>query len=96
MPERTLVVSATNLLARGFFVVPTDRRAPDGAPVNALFAVARALHRAIAFKTPARAVAVIDAKPNDADWPEILEQQIEGLDELFRTRVNLDDLERFS
>ena len=31
MPDRALVVSATNLLSRGFLVVPTDRRAPDGA-----------------------------------------------------------------
>ena len=52
MPGRTLVASASNLLFRGYFVVPTDRRSRDGAPVNALFAVARAIHRAMAFKTP--------------------------------------------
>ena len=85
MPERTLVVSATNLLARGFFVVPTDRTSPDGAPVNALFAVARAIHRVMAFKTPARAVAVIEAAPNDAAWPAILKAQLAPLPELFRT-----------
>ena len=41
MADRTLVASATNLLARGYLVVPTDRRSPGGEPVNALFAVAR-------------------------------------------------------
>lgn len=85
MPERTLVASATNLLARGFLVVPTDRKARDGAPVNALFAVARAVHRVMTFKTPARAIAVIDKAPNDAAWPDILKAQVEGLADLLRT-----------
>ena len=85
MAERTLVASATNLLARGFLAVPTDRKATDGAPVNALFAVARAIHRAMSFKAPARAVAVIDSTPNDAAWPAILKTQLEGLPELLRT-----------
>jgi DNA polymerase I len=85
MSDRTLVVSATNLLARGFLVVPTDRKSRDGAPVNALFAVARAIHRVMAFKTPARAVAVIDTKPNDAAWPAILKAQLGSLPELLRT-----------
>ena len=80
-----LVVSATNLLARGFLVVPTDRKSPEGAPVNALFAVARAIHRVMAFKTPARAVAVIDSAPNDAAWPAILKAQLGLLPELLRT-----------
>jgi DNA polymerase-1 len=83
MADRTLVASGTNLLARGFLVVPTDRRSPGGAPVNALFAVARAIHRALAFKVPSRAVAVIEAKPNDAAWPDILKAQIEHLPRLF-------------
>jgi hypothetical protein len=43
MSDRTLLVSATNLLARGFLVVPTDRRSRAGAPVNGLYAVARAV-----------------------------------------------------
>ena len=60
MAQRVLIASGTNLLARGFLVVPTDRKAPDGAPVNALFAVARAIHRAIAIKPPTRAVAVVE------------------------------------
>ena len=50
MAQRTLVASATNLLARGFLVVATDRKARDGSPVNALFAVARAIHRVIAHR----------------------------------------------
>lgn len=85
MPERTLVASATNLLARGFLAVPTDRRSPDGAPVNALFAVARAIHRVMAFKTPVRAIAVIDTALNDAAWPAILREQLGPLPEVLRT-----------
>jgi len=82
MSDRTLVASATNLLSRGFLVVPTDRRSRDGAPVNALFAVARAIHRVIAFKVPARAVAVIEASPHRAGWPPLLVQQLPMLREL--------------
>ena len=85
MPERTLVASATNLLSRGFLVVPTDRRSRDGDPVNALFAVARAIHRVLAFKLPARAVAVIEAAPNLAGWPPLLVPQLARLRELFET-----------
>ncbi len=84
MSDRTLVVSATNLLARGFQVVPTDRRARDGEPVNGLFAVARGIRRGVAFKTPARAVAVIDPTPPPA-WPEQLRAQLPRLAELVRT-----------
>ncbi len=84
MSTRTLVVSATNLLSRGFLVVPTDRRTPDGDPVNALFAVARGIRHAVGFKTPARAVAVIDPTPAAA-WPEILKAQLPRLAELCRT-----------
>jgi DNA polymerase I len=79
MPDRTLVASATNLLSRGFLVVPTDRRSRDGEPVNALFAVARAIHRVMAFKVPARAVAVIEANPGRAGWPPLLVQQLAPL-----------------
>ena len=82
MPDRTLVASATNLLARGFLVVPTDRKSRSGEPVNGLFAVARALQRALGFKTPARAVAVIEANPPPAAWPDILRAQLGPLPEL--------------
>jgi DNA polymerase-1 len=85
MPDRTLVASATNLLSRGFLVVPTDRRSRDGAPVNALFAVARAIHRVIRFKVPARAVAVIDASASRAAWPPLLAQQLGPLRTLLET-----------
>ncbi len=82
MADRTLVVSATNLMARGFLVVPTDRKARDGSPVNGLFAVARAIPRTMAFKTPARAVAVIDAGAGSESWPELLRAQLAPLPEL--------------
>src|SRR5438067_874908 len=57
MSDRTLVVSATNVLARGFLAVPTDRKSRAGAPVNGLFAVARAVLHVIAWKAPETAVA---------------------------------------
>ena len=79
MPDRTLVVSATNLLSRGFLVVPTDRKSRDGAPANGLYAVARAIPRAVASKTPARAVAVIDAGARNQPWPELLAAQLAPL-----------------
>ena len=82
MPDRTLVASATNLLARGFLVVPTDRVSRGGDPVNGLFAVARAIHRVMAFKAPARAIAVIDANAPDPTWPPLLAAQLPRLSEL--------------
>jgi DNA polymerase I len=83
MADRTLVASATNLLARGFMVVPTDRKSPAGDVVNALFSVARAIERAFAFKIPARAVAVIG--PEHATWPAILKSQLPRLRGLLET-----------
>lgn len=77
MTERTLILSATNVLARGFLVVPTDRLAPDGAPVNGLFAVTRAVFQALSWKAPSRAIAVIDRKSRQ--WPELLVPQLERL-----------------
>ena len=85
MASRTLVVSATNLLARGFLVIATDRKGRDGSPVNALFFVARAMHRAIAIRAPQRIVAIVEPKPKGADWPAILDQQLARLPELLRT-----------
>ncbi len=43
MTERTLIISATNVLEREFQVVPLDRTSPSGESVNALFAVAKAV-----------------------------------------------------
>jgi DNA polymerase-1 len=90
--ERTLVAAATNLLARGFLVVPTDRVARDGAPAGALFAVARAIERVISFKAPARAVAVVGT---GALAPAILDAQRAPLPGLLRglglTVVETDD-----
>jgi DNA polymerase-1 len=84
MPGRTLVLAATNLLAKTFLVIPTDRKSPAGAPVNALFGVARALQRALSQKPPARSVAVVDASPDDAAWPSILKEQLAALPEVLR------------
>src|SRR5512143_4172007 len=82
--DRTLVASATNLLTSGYLVVPTDRRSPGGDPVNALFAVARAIHRVIQFKVPARAVAVIGSNVDPAAWPPLLQGQLPALPGLLR------------
>lgn len=85
MADRTLVASATNLLARGYLVVPTDRRSPGGEPVNALFAVARAIHRVMAFKVPSRAVAVLDTGVDTTGWPPLLAAQLPALRGLLET-----------
>ncbi|MDX2009712.1 MAG: DNA polymerase [Myxococcaceae bacterium] len=82
MTDRVLIASATNLLARGFQVVPVDRVSKRGAPVNGLYAVARALTKAIGFKAPTFAIAVIDPSPKS--WPEPLESQRPRLAELCR------------
>lgn len=80
MTERTLIVSATNLLQRGFLVVPTDRRTPKGEPANGLYAVARSVRHVLGWKAPARAVAVIEEAPRE--WPELLKPQLERLPRL--------------
>lgn len=59
MAERNLVVSAGHLLTRGYIAIPTDRRSTRGAPVNALYGVARSLVRALSARAPDRAVAII-------------------------------------
>ncbi|HEV7556536.1 MAG TPA: DNA polymerase, partial [Kofleriaceae bacterium] len=84
MPDRTLVVSATNLLARGFLVVPTDRVSEAGEPVNGLFAVTRGIAKAMTFKQPARAVAIVDTGAPRPGWPPILAQQVPRLVPLLR------------
>ncbi|MCC6338119.1 MAG: hypothetical protein IT380_29510 [Myxococcales bacterium] len=95
MPERTLIVAATNTLARGHAVVPTDRLSAAGAPVNGLFAVAKALVNGLAFKQPSRAVAVVSARPPPDDWPRPLQAQVPELPALLRafgfTVVETDD-----
>jgi DNA polymerase-1 len=82
MSDRTLVISATNLLARGFLVVPTDRKSRTGEPVNGLFAVARAALHVLDWKAPARAVAIVDR--HGREWPELLVSQLERLPALLR------------
>ncbi|HKP61786.1 MAG TPA: DNA polymerase [Polyangiales bacterium] len=93
MSERTLVIAATNLLARGFLVVPTDRKSRAGEPVNGLFAVARAVLHVLDWKTPARAVAIVDRRGRE--WPPLLVPQLEQLTSLLRalglTVVETDD-----
>ncbi len=82
MSGRTLVVAATNLFAKSFLVVPTDRKSPTGEPVNALFGVARALHRATSLRSPTRAIAVLDDALPDASVADLLKAQWPHLSEL--------------
>ncbi|MET0384466.1 MAG: DNA polymerase [Polyangiales bacterium] len=82
MSERTLIIAATNLLARGFLVVPTDRKSRAGEPVNGLFAVARAVLHVLAWKAPSRAVAIVDRAGRE--WPPLLVPQLEALPKLLR------------
>jgi len=82
--DRTVVVSASNVLAAGYMVVPTDRVTPGGEPAGALFAVARAVVRVLAYKLPARAVAVIGTDVDTSKWPEILRAQHARLPELLK------------
>ncbi|MDB4975154.1 MAG: polymerase [Myxococcaceae bacterium] len=93
MSGRTLVIAATNLLARGFLVVPTDRQSRTGEPVNGLFAVARAVLHVLQWKTPAHAVAIVDGRGRE--WPELLRPQLARLPALLRalglTVVEADD-----
>ncbi len=84
MPDRTLIASATNILARGYYAVPTDRRSEKGAPVNALFAATRGLIKAIAFKVPARAVAIVDTGAPFPGWPPMLKEQLPTLAPLMK------------
>jgi DNA polymerase I len=83
MSERTLIVSATNVLARGFLVVPTDRTSRAGEPVNGLFAVTKAVLHVLDWKLPARGVAVIDRKGRE--WPALLLPQLERLASVLET-----------
>lgn len=85
MSGRTMIVAATNVLAQGYLVVPTDRRSRTGDPVNGLFALARAIQRVLAFKRPVRAVAVVEADLDLATWPPLLHSQLALLPELLET-----------
>ena len=55
--------------------------------MNALFAVARAIHRVIQFKVPARAIAVIGSNVSSASWPPLLQAQLPALPGLLRVTV---------
>jgi len=82
LTERTLIASATNLLWRGFQVVPTDRRSRE-ARRSTGSSPWPARWPGCAFKEPARAVAVFDPRGAEA-WPELLKKQLEPLPELLR------------
>src|SRR6266404_3222734 len=82
--DRTIVMSATNVLLSGYMVVPTDRRTPGGEPAGALFAVARAIVRVLQSKVPARAVAVIGNDLDTSKWPELLRAQLPELPRMLR------------
>lgn len=84
MSRRALLVDATHLLERGFATVASDRVSPSGEPTSALYAVAAALGRALAFKQPDVAVAVVDAEPDSTGWPELLTAQLPRLAELLQ------------
>src|SRR5690606_900193 len=81
MPGRVLIALGTNLLARGFATAAPGRTAQDGRPTHALYLLTVALTRAIAFKEPERAVAVIEAQPEGL--PPELAPQLEELPRLF-------------
>lgn len=85
MARRTVIVHASHLLDRGHLMVSADRKNAAGEPTNALFAATSALRRALSFKLPDVAVAVLDARragPVDpaasdldrqhARWPAVL------------------------
>ena len=82
MADRTLIVSAGHLLARGYLTVPTDRLSPAGQPVNGLFGVARSIRRALDLKSPQWAVAVVAPL---AEGPPALQAQLDRLVSLLET-----------
>ena len=67
MADRALVVAATNLLVGGF-----EASSDPGA---ALAAATGAVLRALAFREPTVAVAIIEDEPDRADWPASLRAQ---------------------
>src|SRR5262245_48923372 len=75
MARRALVVHGSHLLDRGYPLVSTDRRSDSGAPTNALFALTQALSRALSFKVPDVAVAVIEASLDTSKMPPALAEQ---------------------
>jgi DNA polymerase-1 len=72
--SRTLVVQATDVLAKGFAQVATDRASPDGRPTNALYGLVRGVRAALGHKRPDLALAVL-ATEVPAGWPAALREQ---------------------
>src|SRR5690606_26157340 len=79
MAGRALVVHATNLLVRGYAMVDAERTTPSGEPANALYALIRGVVRALAFRTPDVAVALVDSETERDGWPPRLVAQAERL-----------------
>ncbi len=84
MARRTLVVHASHLLARGYLVVSTGRATESGEPTNALFALTQAILRALAFKEPDVAVAVLELGDDGPAPPALLAPQIVRLPSVLR------------
>ncbi|NUP08920.1 MAG: hypothetical protein HOW73_22965 [Polyangiaceae bacterium] len=82
MARRTLVVLASHLLTRGYLVVETDRKNEANLPTNGLYALTGALVRALGFKTPDCAVAVLDGCLDASTLPPLLKPQVERLPSL--------------
>jgi DNA polymerase I len=80
MAGRIVIALATNLLARGFATAAPGRTARDGTPTHVLYVLTVALTRALAFKEPDLAVAVLD---EDGALPDELAPQRELLARLF-------------
>lgn len=85
MSRRTLIVHATHLLARGFLVVSTDRKGSAGEATNALYASTRAILRALTFKEPHCAIAVLDSELDPDKVPKLLVPQLEALPGVLET-----------
>lgn len=81
MQQRTLVLHGTDVLVRAFLSVPHDVRTPDGRLTNALLGTARVLRRALSYRAPDRAVAVLDSAPPPG--PPALVAQAQHLSALF-------------
>ena len=77
VPDRALVVCATNLLLGGFEA--------SSDPAAALGAATGALRRALAFRDPAVAVALVDADPAFGDLPASVRDQHDRLPGLLET-----------
>jgi DNA polymerase-1 len=72
---RAVILVGSDLWRRGWLAVSPERTA-DGAPVNAIYASARAIQRVLAMKPPERAIAFF---ANELDGPAALQEQHDGV-----------------